>query len=102
MILYHASKVVVEFPDIRKTKYTKDFSWGFYCTNNLGQAVRWANRGDGDPIINYYTYKPVGKLSILKFDQMNGLILLQDAEVEKHIPMILWKGRWQMIQCGIT
>lgn len=70
MILYHASKVVVEFPDIRKTKYTKDFSWGFYCTNNLGQAVRWANRGDGDPIINYYTYKPVGKLSILKFDQM--------------------------------
>jgi len=25
MILYHASKVRVEFPEIRKTRYTKDF-----------------------------------------------------------------------------
>lgn len=40
MILYHASKEVVEFPEIRKTRYTKDFSWGFYCTNNFEQAVR--------------------------------------------------------------
>ncbi len=31
MILYHASKEVVEFPEVRKSKYTKDFSWGFYC-----------------------------------------------------------------------
>ena len=30
MILYHASKEVVEFPEIRKTRYTKDFSWRFY------------------------------------------------------------------------
>ena len=29
MILYHASKEIVEFPEIRKTRYTKDFSWGF-------------------------------------------------------------------------
>ena len=28
MILYHASKEVVEFPEIRKTRYTKDLSWG--------------------------------------------------------------------------
>lgn len=34
MILYHASGEEVEFPEIRKSKYTKDFSWGFYCTNN--------------------------------------------------------------------
>ena len=31
MILYHASKTIVEFPEIRKAKYTKDFSWGVYC-----------------------------------------------------------------------
>lgn len=31
MILYHAGKETVEFPEIRKTRYTKDFSWGFYC-----------------------------------------------------------------------
>lgn len=42
MLLYHASKEIVEFPEIRKTRYTKDFSWGFYCTKNLEQAIRWA------------------------------------------------------------
>lgn len=70
MILYHASKEIVQFPEIRKTKYTKDFSWGFYCTNHFEQAVRWANRGEGDPIINYYSYKQDDTLSILKFDSM--------------------------------
>ena len=70
MELYHASKEIVQYPEVRKARYTKDFSWGFYCTNNFKQAVRWANRGIGDPIINYYE-------------------LLQSVEVEKHIPMIL-------------
>lgn len=32
-MLYHGSGEEIEFPEIRKTKYTKDFSWGFYCTN---------------------------------------------------------------------
>ena len=53
MILYHASKEIVQFPEIRKARYTKDFSWGFYCTNNLKQAIRWANRGPGEPIITH-------------------------------------------------
>ena len=52
MELYHASKQIVQYPEVRKTKYTKDFSWGFYCTNNIEQAIRWANRGAGEPIIN--------------------------------------------------
>ena len=34
ILLYHGSGEIVEFPEIRKTKYTKDFSWGFYCTIN--------------------------------------------------------------------
>lgn len=70
MILYHAGKVKVEFPEIRKTKYTKVFSWGFYCTNSWQQAVRWANRGEDEPVINSYTYQPVSQLSILKFEKM--------------------------------
>lgn len=37
-LLYHGSFEINEFPEIRKTKYTKDFSWGFYCTNNYEQA----------------------------------------------------------------
>lgn len=70
MVLYHASKEIVEFPEVRKTKYTKDFSWGFYCTNNFEQAVRWANRGEEKPIINYYSFEQSENLNILKFEQM--------------------------------
>ena len=28
MELYHASKEIVQYPEIRKAKYTKDFSMG--------------------------------------------------------------------------
>lgn len=71
MLIYHASKEMVEFPEIRKTKYTKDFSWGFYCTNNLEQAVRWANRGEGTPVVNFYQYVPDESLSIRTFAEMS-------------------------------
>ena len=39
MKLYHAGKEEVQSPEIRITKYTKDFSWGFYCTKDINQAV---------------------------------------------------------------
>lgn len=70
MIIYHASKEIVEKPEIRVMKYTKDFSWGFYCTNILDQAVRWANRGDGVPYVNMYEYTENKNLKCLKFDTM--------------------------------
>jgi hypothetical protein len=70
-MLYHASGERVEFPEIRKSKYTKDFSWGFYCTNNLEQAKKWARRNRQSPIINYYTYIENKELKVLKFEKMN-------------------------------
>lgn len=70
MILYHASKEIVNFPEARKSKYTKDFSWGFYCTNIKEQAIRWANRGHGEPIVNSYEYEPKESLKILRFEKM--------------------------------
>ena len=42
--LYHGSGQIVEFPEVRTTRYTKDFSWGFYCTKSYEQAYRWAER----------------------------------------------------------
>ena len=70
-LIYHAGKSVVEFPEVRKTKYTKDFSWGFYCTKDYKQAERWANRGEGTPIINKYRFELNEGLSVLKFEEMN-------------------------------
>lgn len=51
--LYHGSTMLVEFPEIRKTKYKKDFSWGFYCTKDYQQAARWASRKNQIGIINH-------------------------------------------------
>lgn len=70
MLIYHASKQIVELPEIRKTKFTKAFSWGFYCTNDFRQTVRWANRGEGTPYVNHYEFTDSGSLKILKFERM--------------------------------
>lgn len=73
VIVYHASREVVEYPEIRKTKYPKDFSWGFYCTKDYEQAKRWANRSsraDGVPTVNYYEYRANSALSVLEFDRV--------------------------------
>ena len=66
-MLYHASGEVVEFPEIRKSRYTKDFSWGFYCTNNFEQAKKWTKRNREYATVNYYTYRENKELKILKF-----------------------------------
>lgn len=71
MQLYHASGDEVKFPEIRKGLYTKDFSWGLYCTNNIEQAKRWAFRHKESPTINIYEYEEDEKLKILKFEKMN-------------------------------
>lgn len=84
MELYHASKQIVQYPEVRKAKYTKDFSWGFYCTNNIQQAIRWANRGAGDPVINYYEYELNDSLKILKFPEMSDEWLDFIAQCRSH------------------
>ena len=44
MILYHGSKEIVRFPEVRKATFNKDFYFGFYCTVYKEQAKRWATR----------------------------------------------------------
>lgn len=70
IILYHGSGQIVEFPEIRKTKYTKDFSWGVYCTKSYEQAWRWAERRHADGVVNVYSYVENPDLNILRFDEM--------------------------------
>jgi hypothetical protein len=70
MKLYHASYEIVEFPEIRKGKYGKDFSWGFYCTEDYEQAKRWARRNRTRPTINVYVHNHNKDLNMLKFMDM--------------------------------
>ena len=69
-VLFHGSDTEVEFPEIRKTRFTKDFSWGFYCTNNLVQAVRWASRRNQEGVVSKYIFIPDPGLKILHFEKM--------------------------------
>ena len=70
MELYHGSGDIVEFPEIRKTRYTKDFSWGFYCTQSYEQAHRWAERRHTLGVVNVYIYHENPELRIKKFPKM--------------------------------
>lgn len=70
LILYHGGKQIVEFPEIRITKFNKDFYFGFYCTIFVEQAKRWAVRYNGVGIVNEYEYTPNSMLKTLKFSEM--------------------------------
>ena len=37
----------------------------------MQQAIRWANRGIGEPTINFYEYEPNESLNILKFPEIS-------------------------------
>ena len=69
-LLYHGSKEIVEFPEIRLQKYNKDFYFGFYCTNIKKQAIRWATRFEGKGFLSEYEYIPNKDLNIKKFSEM--------------------------------
>lgn len=70
MILYHGSKEVVKYPEIREATYNKDFYFGFYCTSYKRQAERWATRFGKKGIVNIYQYTPDPQLKCLKFEKM--------------------------------
>lgn len=70
MVLYHGSRDIVEFPEIRKAVYNKDFYFGFYCTELKEQAKRWAMRYGKDGYLNCYEYTPDAKLNCLIFSEM--------------------------------
>ena len=57
-------------PKLKNSRYTKDFSWGFYCTNNFEQAKKWARRNREHATVNLYTYRENKNLKILKFENM--------------------------------
>ena len=70
MELYHGSGETVEYPEKRKTHNTKDFSWGYYSTNNFEHAYRWAERKHTEGVVNIYEYTENKELNIKKFHEM--------------------------------
>lgn len=69
MTVYHGSGDIVETPEIREGRYTKDFGPGFYCAVIHEQAERWALRMP-IPRVNTYTVRLKDGLKILEFPDM--------------------------------
>ena len=61
-IVYHGSNVEVPIPRVLQN--------GFYCTNLLKQAKRWAMTKKGNSVINRYKYVQDSGLKVLKFEEM--------------------------------
>lgn len=69
-IVYHGSNVEVPIPRVLQNGFYKDFGYGFYCTNLLKQAKRWAMTKKGNSVINRYKYVQDSGLKVLRFEEM--------------------------------
>ena len=70
MIIYHGSPTIVQNPEIRISKFHKDFYFGFYTTAFFDQASRWAVRFSGKGYVSEYEYTPNPDLKKLSFSTM--------------------------------
>lgn len=68
-VIYYGSYCVVDKPEIRKGKFTKDFGVGFYCTILEEQALKWALKYETS-VINKYEYNENSNLKIKNFVMM--------------------------------
>lgn len=69
--LYHGNRQVVVYPEVRVTRFNKDFYYGFYCTEFRWQAIRWATRFTGKGVLNEYAFELREPMSVLRFPQMS-------------------------------
>ena len=68
-IIYHGSYCEVKNPELKSSKYSKDFGTGFYCTILEDQAIKWAQKYE-TPIVNKYEYEENPSLKIKEFTLM--------------------------------
>lgn len=83
-LLYHGSNTEVIYPEIRKSRFTKDFSWGFYCTSNYARAT--ANRRRD--VMKYFSKEELSRQ--LRLAEVNHCLTFEQAAGELieefHIP----------------
>ena len=71
MLIYHASDIIVDKPDIMHSRTFLDFGKGFYATVIREQAERYAQRfilRNRKGILNVYEYTPTEALNVKCFD----------------------------------
>ena len=78
MILYQGSNVKVKEPILLKVQRELDFGKGFYTTNDMEQAARWAwrtakRRGESNAFVTVYEVNEdeLKNICLLSFDSPN-------------------------------
>ena len=71
MRLYHGTNTVAVKPEVRIVGFTKDFGYGFYCTEIEKQARRWAVSKRKPHIVCVYDYEPNAELRKKLFPVMS-------------------------------
>lgn len=90
MILYHGSNVIIDKPDLMRSRINEDFGKGFYTTPIYGQAIKWCER--------LIKSSKEGFVSIYEFDETaydNLKVLKFDTYSEKWLDFILNKLYWR-------
>lgn len=75
MLIYHASDVIVDQPDVLHSRQNLDFGKGFYATIIQEQAERYAQKfilRHRKGILNIYEYNPIETLHIKCFEVYDG------------------------------
>ena len=99
MTVYHGGFMLVEHPEIRIGRNTKDFGTGFYCTIIKEQAQRWAKRYD-TKVVSIYEVRLNSNLRIKDFKDMTDewLDFIIDCRSGKPHDYDIVSGQWQMIR----
>ena len=62
--LFHGTDHIIEKPDFSLGKRHNDYGRGFYCTQDLSMAMKWACKQNTDGFVNEY-YLEQDSLQIL-------------------------------------
>lgn len=73
MRLYHGSNMMVESPDVSRSRKNLDFGQGFYLTSHFEQATDWAKRKalleSGSAFVNVFEFdEGAQELKVLMFE----------------------------------
>lgn len=74
MRLYHGSNILVEKPNLKYSRTSRDFGLGFYLTTDYNQASTWAHKKVttlecGKPSVAIFNYNESNNLKIKIFEK---------------------------------
>ena len=103
--LYHGSNSIVEYPEIRVTRFNKNFYFGFYCTAFRSQAIRWATRFSGFGILNEYCFQQLDGMTVLRFPEMSEewldfIIACRSGTPHFFCESVIWQERFLPHSCS--